>query len=277
MPPRFAEEEFGRAGRGGVVAQRHADRARRAPISSSIENDRQASISLGGRADLGRPVPQLERRGDAEAGDATALLRRQRGDHRRQRVGDEIHHQIGRRIGDRFGGRAGAPRRRSRSTPDRSCGGRSSARSKTRPRDRARREPSVGRRGRATAPRARNSPSACRRFMIAEVDWTDEPGHARDLDLRQLPEAPDERKDQPLVVKTHARLVGAAGDRRRRRGEGAALSSVLAGIETPSRRSSPAGDPRPRRPSPHLHAASAIAAPSMRASTAPLSIINQTD
>ena len=37
-------------------------------------------------------------------------------------------------------------------------------------------------------------------------------GHSRDFDLGKPAEPSRQRKDQPFVVETHARLIGAAGD-----------------------------------------------------------------
>ena len=153
LAPRLAEEEFRRAGRGRVVAERHADSGHDAADFLADRELAPAVHRAGRRADLGRPAPELERRATPSPAMRAACAGVERASQRRQGARDEIQHDSGVGIGE---SRCGAAADRAAEIDQHEiadCAGRSSARARRRPRDRARPAPSAGRRGRATAPR----------------------------------------------------------------------------------------------------------------------------
>src|SRR5208282_4848564 len=96
IAPTAAEEELGRAGGGSVIAQRRRIRADGGDFTFRVDVSPRIHCAWR-RADLGFPVPQLERRRDAKACDPPLLWRTERIGQRRERIPDKIENLCGRR------------------------------------------------------------------------------------------------------------------------------------------------------------------------------------
>jgi len=222
MTPTVAEEGFRSASGGSVIAHDSRHGTKRGDLAPDIYVAPDVHRA-GRRAHLGAPVPQIERRGDAEPNQPGALARRQAARQSGQGAGDEIQSRSGLRIREGF-----------MSALAHSAGEIDEHEIAASPSDfQAERKSALGierqghRRLANAPPLGRLAPQQavqlqpvhrCRRRLDGE------PRQPRDLDLGELTVTAHERENQSLIVEAHAGLIGPGGDRKRRRGR---LQSLL--------------------------------------------------